>query len=292
MSTETLSDNRICLQEQTQTMSRADVMKFHIGPLLREFLQPVYDQTIEREELETIQPFTGISELPYLCASAMMVAQKRIDKREVELNSLKSMLDPVLSDRPSLTFQNNTQGILDEGIRSGIYVPAALAGHILLEEVTVSDIRFSPRTLAKIMERPSFDEMLHVLTRGPNGFLGSHSVDMYHGQISNGEFFGFSDVETGGRLKAKTVFAKQGDEVVAFSGDYHLAADIKRKAISADQSLRTKSNWVGPDHAQADSSGCPVRHRTEAERFVDSPSLITRANKFLIEILKASQRNE
>jgi hypothetical protein len=268
---------------------RGAAMKQVVGPTLSKLLMPAYDLSISPEEAGKLPEVSEFGDLSQFAASVNDVISWRVADILREDPESYASLHTLISEERNLLHFGDVEPVLREGLRTGEVAPLTVAAHIYrLEKYgaaqrgQLEEVRQQPFDYTKfvdILERPSFDRMLHRLTKGPNGFLGTRSVRPT--SIVSDDFFKFS-LPNGDDMTYRDAYRLEDGKVVDLSGDYDIAAQAKRRKIT-EQYLETQ-----PRRQDLQSSGCPVRHRLEDEDGEPQQSLITAGIKFLSAAMIAS----
>jgi hypothetical protein len=271
---------------QTADMSRADIMKKLVGPQFADLMSPVYAEPFSQAETNRIDAPVFNRDLNKFSGTVMRIVTERAESTE-NYHEVARSIERLTQAKQSLLFHYNFSRLLEEAVTSGVVIPLYTGMQIYKHEAGKIDYyqtlgeRFDPDGLVQLMSRPSFDTILHHLTKGPNGFLGGGSLDPTGRTMFCPDFFDFKK-ENGRPLLACEAFEVKAGAVTSLSDKYHTAANQRRLDIAEN----TSEIFEDTSHAIADSSGCPVRHR-----FNDRPSLISLANRFVVAAIEASQCN-
>lgn len=289
------------LVERAGGLGRAAAMREVVGPVLTSFLQPVYTAEISSAEVQALPAIAQISDVEEfslrLYKDVLMPRFYEVIKENQDVYSALGTLDRQRRD----LFTDDLSGVvgdvedvLRDGIGTNIDAPLRLAAWIYRLEASKEDLildrdrtRISAESLAGIMGRPGFDEILLRLTKGPNGFLVGSQDDDPLGPIMHDQFFSFE--KPGSEpLTFKDAFELKDNDVIRLSDDYHIAALKKRKEIVEE----FQENWeerqrYNAEHQYAESSGCPVRHTFETETGERQEPLVITAKQFLVSALRS-----
>jgi len=277
------------------SFERKDVMKQIVGPILTDFLRPLYEQEITDEEARCFLNRSSIM-YPYLWSfsgAAWDVMNYRVSEslaKDENIELLQSMnrasLPPIayydLSPgathaMQSLFYYPKVKRVIDEGTRSGVVVPVNVAKQILnIERPDNKDKeefrRFSieeTEAVQSVLRRKETEKILITLTKGPNGFLGTDSTMIPERGATN--FFKFG-------IEYKDAYKIQSGRVVGLSDEYHIAAEEER------EQLRNAG-----DRGSLSTSGCPVRHRFEDEKDEKQEPLVITAKNFAVRALEVAK---
>jgi hypothetical protein len=268
------------LLEQADGLSRERVMKLVMGPALSEFLCPVYNPELTKKEHLAI---ADRREVPFGQSpgevGALKISRKRLENLLHTGSNILYELDVLNDERPELLHHDDLATGLRENVRSGVVVPLMAATYVYKAE---NDPAFIPRTeeTIEILERENIDDVLLHLTKGPNGFLGSASLNI---QPASPGFFEFRHPYAG-KLAPEDAFTMKGGKVVGLSSTYHIAAQNKRQSIHE----RYKTTAASLTHDVSHTSGCPVRHSFEDEAGQRQEPLIITAKNFVLSALRVS----
>jgi hypothetical protein len=286
-----LADETYSLVEQADGLARAEAMKRVIGPALTDMLQLTYTEPLtaeERQKISDIWRYPNAEGLARFSGCAKQILDARFAGQHATPQSeMFQRLSKLIGARPDLLFFDWPEQVVHEGLNSGVVAPMMVAQHIYrLEEEQDYPSKgvFNPDALAAIMTRPSFDQILLRLTKGPNGFLGQQSTQSKH--FFSEKFFDFYRVEADGsvnedeRMRVTDAYAMESGRVVGLSPAYAISAHDRRERQREHYSgLRSKHDFVN-------SSGCPVRHGFEIETSTAQEPLIVTAKNFLINALQ------
>jgi hypothetical protein len=271
------------LVSQANELSRGVAMKQMVGPLLSEFMRPMYETPITPEETDRIHATDNLGHLSHLGGKVIDILHQRLDSRVHEDQEGYENINKLISNA-GLFYYQVFNGVLTEGIRTGVATPLRVATQVYRLEwgdspgghnfnfIKSDDLDHS--YLLEILERDSFNDMLHRLAKGPNGYLTD--VDL----IERDTFFEFRDRD--GHILMYWDALRLNDEgkVDGLSDKFHIAGQGRRERIRHNNKREPAA-----DHT---SSGCPVRYKSEDDSGEAHDSLITASTKFLTAALAIS----
>ncbi|HYF96416.1 MAG TPA: hypothetical protein VD947_00055 [Patescibacteria group bacterium] len=271
------------LADQAEGKSRAEIMKQVVGPAFTEFLQTVYTQPLTDDEHRRLspredEPWDGLDNLRRFNLIIENILESRVFKPPTNAFFRDAVFENNLSylrgQQSDIFFHQLPNGIIKEGLESGVVIPLTVASHIYrIEQGGLEHIDFAK--FVEIMERPEFDEILLTLTKGPNGFLGSASTELLRHGLS---MFDFSIPVSDSPLKTYDAYRVKEGKVVGLSDQYHLSANDRRRRLFYP---------FKPGQKDRSSSGCPVRHSFEDAGGEKQTPLIITAKQFIVEAIKA-----
>jgi hypothetical protein len=282
-------DQWLLAREGRSIPQRSERMRQVAGPALDCLVRPIYDAPLTAQEIEDLEPLETFGDLLDFREDTAVILENRLDNALKGQSELSAQIEALgLAER--MFHNSETFGIVSEGLETGLTVPLTVATHVYGCENDISELAalkpapFDYGSFTSIFTRPSFNKILHRLTKGPNGFLGS-SATRPNSPFEQ-DFFEFSAqqkdemsgldaciAEPG--IDYHTVYELEQGQVVDLSSAYHAAALRKR------QQLRS---------LKGDSSGCPVRHRFKDESAEIKDSIITISTRFVLRALEATGR--
>lgn len=265
------------LVEQAVDLDRSKIMKQVVGPPMTEFLQPIYREPLSEEELARLPELDSIADLRTFNLVTRNILDFRMMRQlggSAKDEGFGAQLRNLAEIRKGTFFYHTADGIIDEGIESGVYTPLTIAWQIYFIENNIRRVRDEgPIDFAQfieIMQRPEFDKILSSLTRGPNGFLGEKATSFEpHNEVMFEFYESRYDYRSEKTLKVKDSYKVVEGKVVGLSDAFYLAASRKRRQVG-----------------DKPSSGCPVRHSFENEAGEKQEPLIITAKNFLVKTIE------
>jgi len=269
------------LTQEVEGLSRDVAMKSVIGPVLTDFLRPIYTEPLSLVEADRIPVIQTNDDIKPFAQEVVRVVQHRLATRIHEDSDTHAAIDHLTKtvNHPTLFHYQQSHAMLREGVRTSVATPLLVATQIYRTEkgdmppgkgyslLAAQD--FDYPAYVGILQRDSYRRILSSLAKGPNGFLGGISLDpeaLYHAS-----FFNFFHPQSRRMLMYWDAFRVEG-RVTGLSDAFYIAAQAKRAQIQ-------RANAGHPGTA---SSGCPVRHSLKDKEGVAQESLITSAAQFLI----------